>query len=309
MLTKAQIVKKIRATLESGPVRAKEIVGACVRRGAKSSRVFYWLKKLEGTGEIRKVDGKYELIKFEEASEDYVNFLIAKMKSKKLEVREAAIQDFMDLCRRKRVSQYDAVWSFVREWLREGEEEEEDKKIEKGKKGKRIRKEEKSKKIEGERKDRNIHALRFLERIAFNPLTPREKETINRLFGFRKNFEDAVVDESLDHFYRSNAVLILEMILTEEEFSDFSLNAPEGDMPVFERLLREASREKGSIQIDRTMWKILLDIHSKKNELIKLREWLYPLLEDKNKNVRRTAFRLLDELRGKERGIDLSIKF
>lgn len=277
MLTKGQLVKKIKATLEDGPKRARDIVKVCAERGAKSPRVFYWLKKLDEMGEIRNVEGKYELVRLEGVSKRDINFLIAKMEGKTPEVRTAAIQDFMDSCRRKRVSQYNSVWDFIRGWLKEG-------------------------------KDLKMYAMRFLERIASNPLTPKDEETKTKLREFEKIFEDAVVDENLEHSYRSDAIFILGIILTEQDFLDFLLKQPKKGMSVFEKLVREASGKGGSMQIDRIVWKILLNAYSRKNKLTELRKWLYLLLEDKDKRIRENAFRLLDELRGKEIGLELSVK-
>lgn len=277
MLTKYQIVKTIKVTLASGPEKAKEIVEACTKRGAKPPRVFYWLKKLEGMGEIRKVEERYELVKFEEVSKKDINFYIKKIKSKVSDVKMFAIREFMDACRRKKVSHHASVWNFIEEWF----------------KGK---------------KDEKTYAIRFLERIASNPLTLKEEKTIEKLCKFRKDLEEVVLDESMENTCRSNAMFVLEIILTEKEFLDFSLESPEKDKPVFEKLIREASRKGGSMPMCRTMWKILLSAYSRKGELGKLRKLLYGLLEDENKKVRWTAFGLLDELRGDERGLDLKVK-
>lgn len=289
MLTKGQTVKKIRATLEDGPKRAKEIVKACKRRGVKRSKAFYWLKKLTDAGEIRKIEDKYELVRFEEMSEEDINFYIEKIKNGESDVRRFAIQEFMEACRRKMVSQHDSVWDFIGEWLKGKEDEE-------AKKNKKVRKEERA------------YAIRFLERIASNPLTLKEKKTIEKLSNFTEDLKEVVLDDSMENIYRSNAMFILETILSKQEFSDFLLKAPKRSISVFEKLVKEASRKRGSMQIDRIAWKILLDTYSRDGKLMELRKWLYRLLEDKNEKVRENAFRFLDELRGRERGLDLSIK-
>jgi len=281
MLTKSQVVETIEATLEDGPKRAKEIVRACARKGIKPPRVFYWLKKLGETGEIQRVGEKYELIKFEETSKEEIDFLLEKIESRSPDVKRAAVRDFGDLCRKKRVSYHDSVWDFIEKALR------------------------------GNKKDMKMHAIGFLERIAFNPLTLKEKKTMAKLRDFREDLKKVVVDEDIEPTCRSSAVLVLRSILAEEEFCDFSLKPREKDKPAFEKLIRETSGKGGSqpfMLVGRNMWDALLGAYSRQGKLAELRKWLYPLLEDKNKEVRGIAFGLLDELRGKERGLDLRVK-
>jgi hypothetical protein len=260
--------KTIKEELRKGPRRAKDIVDASMSKGATRANVFYWLSKLGKVGEIRKIGERYELVKIEEASAEEIDFLLKKIVSGSGATRKAATHDFEALCGEKIVAHQKSVWDFIKRGIG-GFYDDEAKYV----------------------------AIETLHLIATNPLTAKDQYAQKNLLSLRGRLEEAVLNESLDIYYREKAAIVLYRILPDKERFTVSLE-------MLKKLMMETAGKKG-LQLFKwvgmEIWDMVLDEYFDERKM-ELRKWVYNFLEDRNATVRDMAFRLLNSFRLKERG-------
>lgn len=264
---KKAVTITIKRVLSSGPKRARDITKACEKEGIKEPTVHYWLKKLQGRNEVRKIRGKYgydvyELIKLEDADRNEVELLQKTFEEGNHLVKKAVAEDIRIICANKRVTHINWILEFL---------------------GKAI-----GDFYNDEVKEEAIVALRF---VVLNSKKFGDEEAIEDIReNFQKRLKEIVLDRDLDSRYRDMAVEILDKILSEEDSIKVSWD-----------ILTELSKEKPFYPA-RYIWRRFLDRHFP-NKKLEILEKLYPMIGDKDKSVREMASILLDELRAKERGV------
>jgi len=262
----------LKKELSAEPKTAKQLVDACARQGVKRSTVFYWLKKMRENGAVRQDDGKYELIKFEDADQRRINFLIEKITDRTPLVRKVAIEDFAALCRERRITNRQQVLSFIEKQLNSPPYPE----------------------------LRNA-ALRFLRFITVNSKRIKDAEAMEELAEFEGLLEMLVLNEELDQSLRYDAAIVLDVLLNDNEIPRL--------LKLLKRILEETARKpEGEAQpfqiVGLYLWQSILKRARFPAAKDELRKQLYDLLEHENRRVREMSLQLLDELRMKEYGYD-----
>jgi len=262
----------------SEPKRASEVVKeVCSATGKDRATVFYWLKKLRTSGKIRKRDdGKYELIRLEEASKEEIEFVLEKLKSPIPEVRKEARQEFLTLAGEKKVVHHEAVRKLIEDLL-----EEED--------------------IESWEL-----ALDALNYISYWFAIVGGEETLKWLLTFHRPpkgkkipmLATLALDGRLDDYHRSIPIRILDRILKDEDHFEVIVN-------LLTSLVEERAKTNEPLRMPETVsWRILLGKHFPSRKL-ELKKRLYGLLTHTNRRTRELSSYLLAELRLLESGYHL----
>ena len=256
------IEEEIRQALSEGPKRAKEIVRkVSAATGKKEPTIFYWLKKLQGSGKIQKVGERYQWVEFEEARREEVEFCLDMLKGGSPEQVEAAQEDFLQLSRTRKVGHLPEVRSFLEEAVG---------------------------RCYGEGlRDWALLVLSFIARLS---RAARDEGTLRWMREQKEKFLELAKDEKLSESARERALWVLDEILEGEEH-----------LETFWDLLETFLRKAESRSLPDRIWEHYLLRKHFPGRKAEMRRRLYALLgSGEKREVRGLASQYLDELRLKE---------
>jgi hypothetical protein len=257
-----KLEEAFRQSLSQGPKRAKELVQEVSKvTGKKESTIFYWLKKLQDSGKILKIEEKYHWVGLEEAEREEVRFCLDMLEKGTPEQVESAKKDFLHLSRTRKIGHLPEVQDLLEKALVE---------------------------YHGEDLEWALEVMNFMIRLS---KAARDMRVLKWMKEQEKKLLELAKDERREDNIREKALWVLDEVLEGEDHL-------EAFWEMLETSIRK--RAKKSRAFSDRIWRLLLRKHFPERKM-EMRKRLYALLgPEEEMEVRGLASQYLDDLRLKE---------
>jgi len=260
--SKIETEEAFRQSLSQGPKQAKELVQEVSRvTGKKESTIFYWLKKLQDSGKILKIEEKYHWVGLEEAEREEVRFCLDMLEKGTPEQVESAKKDFLHLSRTRKIGHLPEVQSLLERAIAE---------------------------YRGEDLRWALEVMYFITRLS---KAARDMRVLKWMKKQEEKLLELAKDERREDNIREKALWVLDEVLEGEDHL-------EAFWEILETSIRK--RAKKSRAFSDRIWRLLLQKHFPERKM-EVRKRLYALLgPEEEGEVKGLASQYLDDLRLKE---------